>query len=49
MCLFVSVSLTDGQETLTGLFAHSIFWSLDLRAHHLTAMAVGDTHAHTGV
>lgn len=47
MCLFVSVSLTDGQETLTGLFALSIFWSLDQRAHHLTAMAVGGTLART--
>lgn len=37
---FVCVSLTDGQETLTGLFAHSVFWSLDQRAHHLTATAV---------
>lgn len=49
MCvfLFVSVSLTDGQETLTGLFALSVFWSLDQIAHHLTAMAVGRTLART--
>lgn len=47
VCLFVSVSLTDGQETLTGLFALSVFWSLDQRAHHLTAMAVGRTLART--
>lgn len=38
MC--VCVTLTDGQESLTGLFAHSDFWSLDQRAHHFTATAV---------
>lgn len=44
----VRVSLTGGQETLTGSFACSIlffhfFWSLDQKAHHLTATAVRGT------
>ncbi len=47
VCVSLCVSLTDGQETLTGLFARSVFWSLDQRAHHLTATAVWGTLART--